>query len=76
LIYLSLALSGVCIYANFHFHIYDAPKAVALFASLGFSAWWLRYLLRNNAWKVWQKPLIDGLMVLQFMLVWLGALGA
>jgi hypothetical protein len=76
LIYLSLALSGVCIYANLHFHIYDAPKALALFTSLGFSSWWLRYLLLKEVWKIWQKPLIDGLMVLQFMLVWLGVLGA
>jgi len=25
--------------------------------------------LQQDAWKPWQKPLIDGLMVLQFLLV-------
>jgi 4-hydroxybenzoate polyprenyltransferase len=69
LIYGSLALGGICIFANQHFNIYDSPKAAALIASLGISAWWLNYLPHKEAWKALQKPLIDGLMVAQFLLV-------
>ncbi len=71
LIYKSLALAGICVCANLYFNIYDFPKAAGLFVSLGLSAWWLRYLLQKKEWEVWQKSLIDGLMVLQFLLVWL-----
>jgi len=69
LIYWSLALAGVCVFANAGLSIYDFSKAIGLLASLMFSAWWLRYLLQKAAWVAWQKPLIDGLMVLQFLLV-------
>lgn len=69
LIYKSLAIAGICVCVNLYFNIYDAPKAAGLIASLGFSAWWLRYLLQKKAWEAWQKNLIDGLMVLQFLLV-------
>ncbi len=69
LIYKSLALSGLCVCFNLYFHVYGFSKAAGLFVSLGFSAWWLRYLLGKKTWQIWQKPLIDGLMVLQFLLV-------
>ena len=69
LIYKSLVLAGLCVCLNVYLNIYDVPKAAGLALSLGFSAWWLRYLLRKQEWEAWQKPLIDGLMVLQFLLV-------
>jgi len=69
LIYCGLAVAGACVLANACLGVYDFSKAIGLFASLLFSAWWLRYLLQQDAWKPWQKPLIDGLMVLQFLLV-------
>lgn len=69
LIYTSLALAGLCVGVNLYLQIYEFPKALGLFISLGFSVWWLRYLLQEKAWVAVQKPLIDGLMVLQFLLV-------
>lgn len=75
LIYKSLSLAGICVCANLYFNIYDLQKAAGLFVSLGFSVWWLRYLLQKKVWEPWQKNLIDGLMVLQFLLVWLMSSG-
>ncbi len=69
LIYWSLACAGICICTNLYYGVYGFSKATGLLLSLGFSAWWLRYLLQKSAWQLWQKPLIDGLMVLQFLLV-------
>ncbi|MBC7775763.1 MAG: hypothetical protein H7246_10025 [Phycisphaerae bacterium] len=71
LIYKSLAFAGVCICVNLYFNIYDFPNGAGLAVSLGFSTWWLQYLLQKKDWESWQKPLIDGLMALQFLLVWL-----
>ncbi len=69
LIYTSLALAACCVGTNLFLQVYALPQALGLLLSLGFSAWWLRYLLQEKLWSVWQKPLIDGLMVLQFLLV-------
>lgn len=74
LIYKSLALAGLCLGANLYFHIYELPKGLGLLVSLGLSAWWLRFLLQQKSWQAWQKPLIDGLMVLQFLLVMFAAM--
>jgi hypothetical protein len=42
---------------------------MGLLASLAFSAWWLRFVLQQKNWEVWQKPAIDALMVWQFGIV-------
>ena len=51
-----------------HFAIFIFP-----FAQLFTTGDWLRYLLQRKAWEAWQKNLIDGLMVLQFLLVWMAS---
>lgn len=67
----SLAFSGLCVGTNVIFHIYDYANGAALMISLIISAAWLRYMLQKKHWETWHKPLIDGLMVLQFLLVWI-----
>lgn len=69
LIYKSLLVSGMCVGTNAWFEIYEPLQALGLLVSLLVSAIGLRYLLQKKAWEVWYKPLIDGLMVLQFLLV-------
>lgn len=64
--YWSLGLSALCVGMNGALGVYSPPHATGLFISLAISAWWLQYLLPKKAGGYWQKPLIDGLMVLQF----------
>lgn len=71
LIYKSLVAAGICASINVYLEIYGPLQALGLFASLIFSGIWLRYLLPKKTWETWHKPLIDGLMVLQFLLLWL-----
>ncbi len=68
----ALALAAACCCANFFLKIYGLEMAIALFASLVLSAWWLRLLFQKTIWQGWEKALIDGLMVLQFILVGFG----
>jgi len=68
----ALVLATACCCANFFLKIYGLEMAMALFASLMFSAWWLRLLFQKTIWQGWEKALIDGLMVLQFILVGFG----
>lgn len=70
LIYWGLAISGLCVCLNIGHQVYPVPAAVGLLLSLLFSAWWLPFLLQKTIWARWQKPLIDALMVWQFLLVW------
>jgi 4-hydroxybenzoate polyprenyltransferase len=65
----SLVLSGCCVCANWFVHRYEPSFAMGLLASLAFSAWWLRFVLQQKNWEVWQKPAIDALMVWQFGIV-------
>lgn len=69
LIYKSLLASGICVGINAYLGIYGISAALALLVSLVWSGLWLRYIWQQKAWEDWQKPLIDGLMVLQFLLV-------
>ena len=74
-IYLSLGLAALCVCVNVYLNLYPLPEATGLLFSLLFSAWWLRFLLNKAALKQWQKACIDGLMVLQFLLVFLCSMG-
>lgn len=69
LIYSSLAFSGACFLANFNAGVFSFTVLLALLFSLGFTAVWLPFLIRERAWERWQKVLIDGVMVLQCVLV-------
>lgn len=69
LIYSALAVAALCCCANFSLRIYGLNMALALLASLAFSAWWLRLSLQKAHWHFWQKVLIDGLMLLQFLMI-------
>lgn len=75
LIYSGLAFGAICVLINYYLDILSVPSLAALFFSLLFSAWWLHFLLRKVSWVSWQKVLIDGLMVLQCMLVVLSQIG-
>lgn len=69
LIYWSLGISALCVGMNGALAVYGPAEVFALLTSLAISVWWLRYLLHKSTWMNWQKPLIDGLMVMQFVLV-------
>lgn len=66
----ALAFAALCAFANFSLKIYDGRLATAMFVSLAFSAWWLRFLLEKTNWHDEQKMLIDALMPLQFLMIW------
>ena len=68
----ALAVAAACCCANYFLKIYGSETAAALLASLAFSAWWLRFLFQKTIWHGWEKVLVDGLMVLQFVLVGFG----
>ena len=67
----SLALAGLCVAANLWLHLYDYALGIGLIGTLAFTAFWLRKILSKPDWEYWHKPLIDGLMVLQFLVIWL-----
>jgi 4-hydroxybenzoate polyprenyltransferase len=69
LIYKSLVVAGLCASINVYLNLYGPVQALGLFSSLIISGIWLQYVLQKKAWESWYKPLIDGLMVLQFLLV-------
>ena len=64
-----LLLSGLCAVANFGNGNVGFFELLALLFSLALSAWWLPLLLRKKTWEPWHKVLIDGLMILQVLLV-------
>jgi 4-hydroxybenzoate polyprenyltransferase len=66
----ALTVATVSSLANYFLKIYGLNLAIGLLASLVFSAWQLRFLLKKTGWQSWQKVLIDGLMPLQFLLIW------
>ncbi len=69
LINFGLVLAGVFVCLGVISGVYQPGIAVPLLLSLLFSCWWVRFLLKKNAWQSWQKVLIDGLMLLQGALV-------
>lgn len=69
----ALALAFLCYCANFFLHVFPLYATAALIASLVFSAWWLRFLLRKSISTARQKLLIDALMPLQLLLIWLAS---
>lgn len=73
LIYKSLAFSGVWVTSNAFMGIYAPVEALALLIALGLSAWLLPKILRQKTGLQGQKMCIDGLMILQFVMVYLAA---
>ncbi len=69
LIYKSLGLAALCVGANLHLQLYAFGPGMGLLLSLVFSAIWLRVVFNHDFREAWKKPLIDGLMLLQFVLV-------
>lgn len=66
----ALLFSACCIAANYFLKNYSLAATLALLASLTLTACGLRIALRKLRPPVAQKLLIDGLMVVQFALVW------
>lgn len=67
----ALLLSAVCCFLNFALGYYSSISAVALLISLMISRLAIRTWAATIAWGDWRKVAIDGLMVLQMMLVWI-----
>lgn len=65
----ALALAAICTSVDLILHLYDRQAAYALWGSLAFSAFFLRWQLRQPFGLHVQKILVDGLMFLQFGLV-------
>lgn len=70
LIYKVLIVSGVFVTGNFLLGVYPGDKAAALLFSLLFAAGWMHFVLIKVKNQSLQKPLIDGMIVLQFLMVW------
>jgi len=69
LIYTGLGISAGFVLLNALLGIFDIWEASILLVSLLISVFWLRGVLLTPRWVPWQKTLIDGLMMLQFVLV-------
>lgn len=70
LIYKSLALSGAFVFCNICWPVMPLSNALALVISLGVIAVFLHQILHQKGYRSWQKVWIDGLMVLQLIMVW------
>jgi 4-hydroxybenzoate polyprenyltransferase len=69
LVNLALMVAAACVGVNFALHYYRLPATLAMVLSLALSAWVIRRLLGSGLTLEWQKVLVDGLMVMQFMSV-------
>lgn len=67
----ALMLTAVCTGLQLFFGIFTRPAGLAIFTSLLISAFILHRIAGRRAWAGWRKVVIDGLMILQFLLVWL-----
>ncbi|MCW5920852.1 MAG: hypothetical protein KIS77_00790 [Saprospiraceae bacterium] len=65
----ALLCAALCSGANVYLKIYEQSMAFALLISLAWSAGWLHFVLSKNADVVAQKMLIDGLMLLQCLIL-------
>lgn len=71
LIYSGLGVSAGFVLLISALGIYNIWAAATLILALVISVFWLRDVLLSTRWVPWQKTLIDGLMMLQFVLIWL-----
>ncbi len=67
----ALLLAALCCGLNAALGVYPTALALALLASLVLSRITIRLVTPKTAWGDWRKVLIDGLMVLQLLLVWM-----
>lgn len=68
----ALLLNGGMVVMNLVRHMYDIPVASALIAGLFLSRVTIRRVVQKSSWGDWRKVVIDGLMVLQALLAWVG----
>lgn len=67
----ALLLSAVCCFLNYAMGFYSVVSTLALSISLIISRPAIRTWVATVAWGDWRKVAIDGLMVLQMILVWI-----
>ena len=67
----ALVLSALCVCLNVVLRVYAWPVALALLFSLLIARQVIRYLAPQRQWGDWRKVGVDGLMVVQLVLVWL-----
>lgn len=64
-----LILAAGCAFANYTIGFFGVGTLVAIWASLFITAWAVRVVPVRAGWGVWRKTAVDGLMILQAMLV-------
>lgn len=69
----ALLVAAACICLNMILHHYTLPAGAALIFSLAVSRWIVRTLAALTHWGDWRKVGIDGLMIMQLVLVWAAA---
>lgn len=74
LINAALFLAAVCSLLNLFLHRYSPMATLALIISLLISAWSIRRIVPRLEWNDWRKVGIDGLMIIQLVLVWLAGI--
>ena len=67
----ALLLSAVCVGVNVALQVYALPFALALLFSLALSAAAIHWITPRLPWGDWRKAGIDGLMIVQLVLVWI-----
>jgi 4-hydroxybenzoate polyprenyltransferase len=67
----ALVVSAACVLTNYALGYYGISASVALLTSLALAAIGVRLILRFASGRQTQKAFIDGLMFLQFVVVWL-----
>lgn len=67
----ALLLTALCAGTLVLLDVFELKTWIAICISLLFSAFAIRWILAWTGWPGWRKAGIDGLMVLQFVLIWI-----
>ncbi len=70
-IYIALTVAALCVAVGFFQQNISFAVAIAIWATYGLTVVMLRCILESQVAIVWQKVMVDGMMVLQALAVWL-----
>ena len=65
----ALVLSGVFVALGYFTGVYTSSHVMLICLSLGFSAWFIHFILKKSAWHAFHKTLIDALLPFQSLLI-------